>query len=53
MKELAELIADLAREAAKVEGGAHEGVIYTNSNWRSRLEDIARRADALSNKLTD
>jgi hypothetical protein len=46
-KQILRLVADLARAAAEWRGGAHEGVAYTDSQWREKLEVIAKRAEAL------
>ena len=48
MKELAELIAELARVAKDLEGGTNEGAFYTYAGWREQLEAVAKRADELA-----
>lgn len=48
MKEVFELIAELARETAEWHGGADSGVAYAHANWRIRLKEIAMKAEALA-----
>jgi hypothetical protein len=50
MKEILELIAELARETAEWDGGSSSGVVYTSAHWRKRLKEIARKADELARK---
>jgi hypothetical protein len=44
-KQILELISALAHEMAALEGGSHEGVLYTSATWRTRVIALAQLAE--------
>jgi hypothetical protein len=47
-KQILELISALAHEMAALEGGSHEGVLYTSATWRTRVIALAQLAQRLA-----